>query len=45
MYENAWSENVPYDGGEEVFESDGIHAAIEALEDRFPNELSIMGWD
>jgi hypothetical protein len=44
VYDEAWYANVPFEGGEAVFESDGLGEASEALDGRYPEELDRLGW-
>ena len=43
-YDEAWYANVPFEGGEAVFESDSQSEVGEALDDRFGEELNRLGW-
>lgn len=44
VYDEAWYANVPFDGGEAVFDSDSISEASEALDDWYGEELDRLGW-
>jgi hypothetical protein len=43
-YDEAWYANVPFEGGEAVFDSDCMSEVSEALDERCSEELDRLGW-